>query len=62
MDENEGASPQATGGGAVKYEVHEKLTPQFWLDLQLDYDLDLAENQLASKFDTKIQVYQPEIY
>jgi len=37
------------------------MTPQFWLGLQMDYDLDLAEDRLAGKLDTEIQVYQPAI-
>lgn len=31
------------------------MTPQFWLGLQMDYDLDLAKDQLADKLDAEIQ-------
>ena len=33
------------------------MSPQFWLGLQLDYDLDVAEDELAAKIDDEVRVY-----
>lgn len=48
-----------TADTALRLAKYFNMTPQFWLGLQMDYDLDLAEDQLADKLDTEIQVYQP---
>jgi addiction module HigA family antidote len=31
-------------------------SPQFWLGLQMDYDLDVAENVLGNRLDREIKV------
>ena len=31
-------------------------TPQFWLGLQADYDLDVAANELGERLDREVQV------
>ncbi len=36
-----------------------KMSPQFCLGLQMDYDLDVAQDQLADHLDSEIRVYQP---
>jgi len=33
-------------------------TPQFWLGLQADYDLDVAADQLGERLDREVQVRQ----
>ncbi len=33
-------------------------TPQFWLGLQADYDLDIAADQLGERLDREVQVRQ----
>jgi len=33
------------------------MSPQFWLGLQLDYDLDVAEDKLAAKIKDEVRVY-----
>ncbi len=33
------------------------MSPQFWLGLQMDYDLDVAEDELAGRLETEVQVY-----
>jgi addiction module HigA family antidote len=48
-----------TADTALRLAKYFNMTPQFWLGLQMDYDLDLAEDRLAGKLDTEIQVYQP---
>ena len=35
------------------------MSPQFWLGLQMDYDLDIAEDMLAERLKREVQVYQP---
>lgn len=50
-----------TADTALRLAKYFNMTPQFWLSLQMDYDLDLAEDRLAGKLDTEIQVYQPAI-
>ena len=35
------------------------MSPQFWLGLQLDYDLDIAEDELAERIAGEVQVYSP---
>lgn len=53
--------PRITADTALRLAKYFNMTPQFWLGLQIDYDLDLAEDKLASKLDAEIQVYQPII-
>lgn len=48
-----------TADTALRLSKYFNMTPQFWLGLQMDYDL--AEDRLAGKLDTEIQVYQPAI-
>lgn len=35
------------------------MSPQFWLGLQMDYDLDMAEDQLGKRLDSEVRAYQP---
>jgi addiction module HigA family antidote len=35
------------------------MSPQFWLGLQMDYDLDVAEDELAEQIRREVQVYSP---
>jgi plasmid maintenance system antidote protein VapI len=35
------------------------MSPQFWLGLQIDFDLDVAEDKLADRLDKEIQAYSP---
>jgi antitoxin HigA-1 len=35
------------------------MSAQFWLGLQMDYDLDIAEDKLAGRLKREVQVYQP---
>jgi addiction module HigA family antidote len=36
------------------------MSPQFWLGLQMDYDLDAAEDELAEQIKREVQVYSPD--
>src|SRR3989337_3773682 len=48
-----------TAGTALRLAKYFDMSPQFWLGLQMDYDLDIAEDQLADRLKSEIQVYQP---
>ena len=46
-----------TADTALRLAKYFKMSPQFWLGLQIDYDLDVAEDNLADRLDKEIQVY-----
>jgi plasmid maintenance system antidote protein VapI len=33
------------------------MSPQFWLGLQMDYDLDVTEDKLAKRLDRELKLY-----
>ena len=33
------------------------MSPQFWLGLQMDYDLDIAEDELAEKIAREVKIF-----
>jgi plasmid maintenance system antidote protein VapI len=33
------------------------MSPQFWLGLQMDYDLDIEEDKLSSRIEKEVDVY-----
>jgi len=35
------------------------MSPQFWMGLQMDYDLDIAEDSLSERIDKEVGKYQP---
>jgi addiction module HigA family antidote len=37
-----------------------RMSSRFWLGLQIDYDLDLAEDELGVRLEREVRVYQPE--
>jgi len=43
---------------ALRLAKYFHMSPQFWLGLQMDYDLDTAEDQYADKIDKEVQEYQ----
>lgn len=47
-----------TADTALRLAKYFDMSPQFWLGLQMDYDLDIAEDQLAERLKSEIQVYQ----
>jgi len=49
---------RVTADTALRLAKYFDMTPQFWLGLQMDFDLDLAEDQLAGRIDKEVQVYQ----
>jgi addiction module HigA family antidote len=48
-----------TADTALRLAKYFNMSPQFWLGLQMDYDLDVAEDRLAERLEKEIQVYQP---
>ena len=50
-----------TADTALRLAKYFKMSPQFWLGLQMDYDIDVAGDQLADRLDQEIQEYQPTV-
>ena len=48
-----------TADTALRLAKYLNMSPQFWLGLQIDFDLDVAEDKLADRLDKEIQVYSP---
>lgn len=44
---------------ALRLARYFEMSPQFWLGLQLDYDLDVAEDELAERIKREVRVYSP---
>jgi len=44
---------------ALRLAKYFDMSAQFWLGLQLDYDLDVAEDELAKQIDDEVRVYTP---
>jgi len=34
-----------------------RMSPQFWLGLQMDYDLDVEEDRLAKRLEREVRTY-----
>ena len=47
-----------TADTALRLAKYFDMSPQFWIGLQMDYDLDIAEDQLSKRLKSEIQVYQ----
>ena len=50
-----------TADTALRLAKYFNMSPQFWLGLQVDYDLDVAEDRLATRLETEVQVYNPAL-
>lgn len=48
---------RVTPDTALRLARYFNMSPQFWLGLQLDYDLDLAEDKLAPRIEREVQVF-----
>ena len=42
---------------ALRLARYFNMSPQFWLGLQMDYDLDVAEDELAEQISREVRVY-----
>ena len=48
-----------TADTSLRLAKYFKMYPQFWLGLQMDYDIDVASDQIADRLDQEIREYQP---
>ena len=48
-----------TADTALRLAHYFNMSPQFWLGLQMDYDLDIEEDRLAMRIDKEVSVYEP---
>ena len=42
---------------ALRLARYFEMSPQFWLGLQMDYDLDVAEDESSTRIEREVQVY-----
>lgn len=47
-----------TADTALRLAHYFKMSPRFWLGLQMDYDLDLEEDRLSSRLDKEVNIYE----
>jgi len=45
-----------TADTALRLARYFRMSPQFWLGLQMDYDLDVAEDALAERLEREVKV------
>ena len=46
-----------TADTALRLAHYFKMSPQFWLGLQMDYDLDVEEDRLADRLSVEVKTY-----
>jgi addiction module HigA family antidote len=47
-----------TADTALRLAHYFKMSPQFWLGLQMDYDLDIEEDRLAGRLPDEVKTYK----
>jgi len=47
-----------TADTALRLAHYFKMSPQFWLGLQMDYDLDIEKDKLALRLDKEVSIYK----
>ncbi len=47
-----------TADTALRLAHYFNMSPQFWLGLQMDYDLDIEEDRLSTRIDKEVCVYE----
>ena len=47
-----------TADTALRLAHYFKMSPQFWLGLQMDYDLDVEEDRLAERLPEEVKTYK----
>ncbi len=50
-----------TADTALRLAKYFRMSPQFWLGLQMDYDLDIAEDNLSDRIDMEVRGYAPRL-
>ena len=48
-----------TADTALRLAKYFDMSPQFWLGLQMDYDIDVAEDEISDRLESEVQKYQP---
>jgi len=46
-----------TADTALRLGRYFRMSPQFWLGLQMDYDLDVTQDALAKRLDREVKTY-----
>ena len=46
---------------ALRLAKYFDMSPQFWLGLQMDYELDMAEDQYADKIEQEVHEYRKAV-
>jgi addiction module HigA family antidote len=46
-----------TADTALRLARYFSMSPQFWLGLQMDYELDIAEDDLADRLEQEVQIH-----
>lgn len=49
---------RVTADTALRLAYYFKMSPQFWLGLQMDYDLDIAEDKLSERLEKEVNIYE----
>lgn len=47
-----------TADTALRLAHYFEMSPQFWLGIQMDYDLDIEEDKLASRINKEVNIYE----
>ncbi len=47
-----------TADTALRLARYFKMSPQFWLGLQMDYDLDIEEDKLSKRIIKEVRIYE----
>lgn len=48
-----------TSDTALRLAKYFKMSPEFWLGLQMDYDLDMASDKSSEKIKSEVGEYEP---
>ena len=48
-----------TSDTALRLAKYFKMSPEFWLGLQMDYDLDIASDKSSEKIKSEVGEYEP---
>ena len=49
---------RVTADTALRLAHYFKMSPQFWLGLQMDYDLDIEEDKLSKRLNKEVSTYK----
>jgi addiction module HigA family antidote len=47
-----------TANTALRLARYFKMSPQFWLGLQMDYELDVQQDQIAERLKREVKIFQ----